>query len=192
MSMATVPTPLTPDAFLNLPDQGQGFELVAGQLQELPVSVLSSYVAGLIYALLHAHATAGRQGWVLPEGTAYACFPWDAQRIRKPDVSFIALHRYSPSQAAHEGWCSVAPDLAVEVISPNDLAYAVDQKVEDWLAAGVPMVWVVNPETRMVRVHSIDGTVTVARDGDMLSAGSVLPGFTCPVAEFFRLPDPTP
>lgn len=83
------------------------------------------------------------------------------------------------------GFLRIAPDLAVEVVSPNDTVYEVDEKVEELLAAGVRLVWVLNPETRIVEVHRLDGTVSKLHVADELSGEDVLPGFTCPVAELF-------
>ena len=83
-----------------------------------------------------------------------------------------------------------APDLAVEVVSPHDLAYDVDSKVEGYLQAGVRLVWVVNPAARTVRVHRPDGSSATLRPGDQLTGGEVLPGFHCLIRDLFLLPQP--
>ena len=89
---------------------------------------------------------------------------------------------------APDGHCRIAPDLAVEVVSPNDLAYQ-DEKVAEYLGAGVPIVWVVNPNTRSVRIHrprsSPRGLVSGLTSEDVIDAEDVLPGFSCPVRDFF-------
>src|SRR6516164_2607030 len=92
-------------------------------------------------------------GWVFPEGTSYQCFSDAPGKVRKPDVSFIRLERLSAEEAAARGHARIAPELAVEVVSPNDLYEEVDEKVEEWLAAGVQLVWVVSPRLRTVTVH---------------------------------------
>ena len=84
-----------------------------------------------------------------------------------------------------DGWLRIVPDLVVEVISPNDLAYEVDEKIEMFLKAGVPLIWVVNPDVRTIRILRADGSTAILREGDELSGESVLPGFTCPVASIF-------
>jgi len=84
-----------------------------------------------------------------------------------------------------EGHVRLAPDLVVEVISPNDLAYEIDEKVDEYETAGVKLIWVVNPETKAVRVHRADGAVMVLREKDELDGEDILPGFRCPVAELF-------
>jgi Uma2 family endonuclease len=69
--------------------------------------------------------------------------------------------------------------------SPNDMTYEVEKKVLEYLSAGVALVWVINPEARNVHIHRQDGTVARLRDVDELSGENVIPGFRCPVADFF-------
>jgi len=173
-----------PEDLLTMPD-GDSFELVDGELVERNMSKWSSYVAGTIYYRLREHCDAHGLGWVYPEGTSYQCFPDAPSRVRRPDVSLIRLERMSPEEAMSEGHVRLAPDLAVEVISPNDLAYEIDEKVDEYETAGVKLIWVVNPETKAVRVHRADGTVTVLREKDELDGEDVVPGFRCRVADLF-------
>jgi Uma2 family endonuclease len=126
---------------------------------------------------------------VFPEGTSFQCFPDEPDKVRRADVSFIRFGRLTREQPP-EGHIRLAPDLAVEVVSPNDLAYDVDSKVEDYLQAGVRLVWVVNPVTRTVRVHRPDGPGATLRADDELTGGDVLPGFSCRIRELFILPQP--
>ena len=80
------------------------------------------------------------------------CFPDAPAKVRKPDASFIRRGRL-PGEALPDGFCPIPPDVAAEVVSPNDLAYEVDEKVGEWLRAGVRLVWVINPRARIVAVH---------------------------------------
>jgi Uma2 family endonuclease len=84
----------------------------------------------------------------------------------------------------------IVPDLAVEVISPNDLASEIDEKVAEYLAAGVRLVWVVHPRLKSVRIHRPAsaklGPVSVVGGSDKINGEDVLEGFECEVAEFFR------
>lgn len=183
------PTPrLTPDDLLRLPDRGKGYELVGGELKELNVSFLSSYVAGQVFFALQSHAGPGRLGWVSPEGTSFRCFPDEPSRVRRADTAFHRLDRLTPAQATTEGHCTVVPDLVVEVVSPNDLADDVNGKRVEWLEAGAALVWVINPPQRTIHAYRADGTVSVFDPNDTLTADPVLPGFRVPVAELFRLP----
>jgi Uma2 family endonuclease len=193
MSTTATRPPVTPDDLLRMPDSGKGFELVNGELKELSVSRKSSHVAGEIYLRVKLHSNANQPGWVFPEGTSYRCFSDDPDRVRRPDTSYIALSRMTAEQYDEDGHCPIVPDLAVEVISPTDNAEQVEDKIGEWLAAGVKVLWEVYPNTRVVRAHRPDGTITLFRAADTLTAPDVLPGFAVPVADLFRLPgEPAP
>lgn len=193
MSTTAAPTRVTPDDLLRMGDAGKGLELVNGELREVHVSKESSRVAGEIHFHLRTYTQARQVGWVFPEGTSYRCFAGDPSRVRKPDTSVITLSRMPPATYQDEGHCATVPDLVVEVVSPNDIADEVAEKIGEWLAAGVKVLWEVYPTTRTVRAHRPDGTIAVLRAGDTLTAPDLLPGFACPVADLFRLPgDPGP
>jgi len=177
----------SPQDLLTMPE-GKFYELVDGRLVERKMSIWSSYVAGIIFQLLNTFCREHRLGWVFPEGTSFQCFPMHPNLVRKPDVSLIRLHRLSLAQATTEGHCPVAPDLAVEVVSPNDTAYEIDEKVRDFLHAGVPLVWVVNPEQRTVEIHRAGGMGAILRENDEISGEDVVPGFRCRVGDFTQLP----
>lgn len=191
--MATVLTEaptrkFTPDDLLRLPDGGKGFELVDGELKERNESYLSSFTAGRAFNRLSNFVEVNNLGWVSPEGTSYRCFPDDPDKVRRADVSFHALARFTPQQAATEGFCTVVTDLVVEVISPNDLAYDVNEKRIEWLAAGAQLVWIIDPVQQTIHAYRADGTVSLFNRTDTLTAEPVLPEFRLPVADLFRLP----
>ena len=123
-------------------------------------------------------------GWAFPADCGYQCFPDAPDKVRKPDASFIQRGRL-PGEQLHEGHVRIAPDLAVEVVSANDLFDEVEIKVGEYLGAGVRLVWVVNPRTRTGQVYRADGSVTRLREGDELSGEDVLPGFRCRVHDLF-------
>jgi len=177
----------TPSDLLTMPE-GDRYELVDGRLVENTMSLWSCYVAGRMHQRLHTFSEANHLGWVLPEGTTYQCFPHHPNKVRKADVSFIRLGRISLEVAFSEGPVSIAPDLAVEVVSPNDLVYEVDSKVQEYLTAGVKLVWMIHPRTRTVAVHRPGGQGTILRETDELDGEGVIPGFRCSVAELFLPP----
>jgi len=72
-----------------------------------------------------------------------------------PAGCFVYSLGSASGRGAAEGHCPIAPDLAVEVVSPHDLYSEVEAKVNDYLGAGVSLVWVVDPPTRSVRVHAV-------------------------------------
>lgn len=183
--MSIAPSELITAAdLLEMPD-GDQFELVDGQLVETRMSVESSWIAGEVHFHIRGFLAAHALGIVLPEGTTYQCFPDDPEMVRKPDVSFIRSGRLPPEQFEH-GHCRIAPDLAVEVVSPNDLHADLVRKLEDYFSAGIPLVWVVEPEPRLVTVYELGGkSIRQVRTGEDLTAGDVLPGFRVAVAELF-------
>lgn len=147
-------------------------------------SYRAKFVAGQVMFALDA--VARETGRVVGSGVEYDCFA-DGE-VRWLDVAFHRLDRLTPERATREGHCTVVPDLVVEVVSPNDLAEDVNRKRGEWLAAGAALVWVVFPDVREVHAYSSDGTVRIFRASDALTAAPVLPGFSTPVADLFRLP----
>ena len=145
MSTTAPPRPITPDDLLQMGDEGKGFELVGGELKEWTVSKESSRIAGRICTRLDVFCESRGVGYVFPEGMSYQCFPTDPTRVRRADTSFIALSRMPSATYRDEGHCTTVPDLVVEVISPNDNAEEVAEKIQDWLGAGVKLVWEVYP-----------------------------------------------
>jgi Uma2 family endonuclease len=146
--------------------------------------VISSLVECLVSSVLMVHCRTVGAGLVWAGSLGYRCFPDAPDKIRKPDVSFVRQERFR-TEYLREGFLTIVPDLAVEVLSPNDLAYEVDQKIEEYVDAGVPLIWVINPETRIVEIHRKDGTVTKLHEGAELADEDVLPGFRCRVADLF-------
>jgi Uma2 family endonuclease len=84
-----------------------------------------------------------------------------------------------------KGHVRIAPDLAVEVVSPRDLAPELDEKLEDYRKAGVRLVWVISPESRTVTIYRGDGSVSRLHEDDVLSGEDVIPGFRCEVRSPF-------
>jgi len=194
MNMLLETPSLTPDDLLNMKDEGKGFELVDGRLVEQHVSVLSCLVSGMVYALLAAHCHSKRLGWVLPQESGFQYDPTAPKKVRKPDAAFIRQDRLPESEWS-EGYCHIVPDLAVEVISPNDTFDEVDRKIEEYLRLGVRLVWVVSLVTRQVYIHRHDGTIAKVRENEELSGEDVIPGFRCRVSDLFptaRITSPAP
>jgi len=183
MSIAVAPTQYTVEEFLELPEH-ELYELVDGRLEEINVSNLSSAVAVKVIARLDNYVSSRKLGWVFSSESYYRCFPKKIRNARKPDVSFIAQERL-PANWMEEGLFSIAPDLAVEVLSPNDKAYKVMSKTREYLEAGVKLVWEINPQERLILIHRLDGTVAKLKETDTLSGENVIPGFACPVSELF-------
>ena len=186
MIPATLKQSYTPEDLLTMPDR-DSFELVDGELVERNMGWKSSWIGGRLYFFLSTYCESRNSGWVAPADASYQCFPDDSHKVRKPDVSFIRQERLTADQEP-EGHCRIAPDLAVEVISPNDLYSEVEVKVDEYLQAGVTLVWVIDPATHTVRVHRANGSVADLKEDDELDGENVLPEFRCAVRELFRTP----
>ena len=188
MSTMTTDLLLTPEDLLNLPD-GVKYELVDGRLVERNMGLESSEIAGRIIVLLGLFLRGRGLGHLFLPDAGYQCFPHAPGKIRRPDVSFIRTGRL-PGETTPKGFSTIAPDLAVEVISPNDVAEELEEKVADYLRAGVSLVWVVSPVTRSVRIHrprsAASGPVGVLSEDESITGEEVLPGFSCVVREFFE------
>ena len=192
--MSTAATALTPNDLLRMGSAGKGYELVNGELKEVEVSTESSFVAGEIHHRLKLYAAAQQAGgWAFPEGTGYCCFPDDESRVRKPDTSYISRSRLTPEQYRAGAWLTIAPDLAVEVVSPNDTAGGLEDKRIEWLDAGVREVWIVHPTRRTIHVYRAGGPPAVFNPDDTLTSPDILPGFSVTVSNLFLAPgDPVP
>jgi Uma2 family endonuclease len=185
MSTATA---YTPEDLLAMPDS-KSYELVNGELVERKMGLKSSWVGGRLHSRLDQFCEDKRVGWALTSEAGYQCFPHEPGRVRKPDVSFIRFGRL-PAGVLPDGWAKIRPDLTVEVVSPNDLADELDEKLDDYEKAGVPLIWVIYLGSRTVMVYRSDGTVSRLHEDDELSGEDVIPGFRCRVRDILPTREP--
>ena len=108
----------------------------------------------------------------------------DPDTVREPDIAFFSRQKIPPGVRI-TGYSEVVPDLVVEVKSPSDSMREVFDKARMWSSFGVPLVWVLYPDSRTVAVHPTGGPVSTLTDADALTGGDVLPGFTCNISEIF-------
>ncbi len=173
----------TPDDLLHMPD-GDRYELVDGRLVEKNVSWEASLIATVLTRLITLYDPDYRQGHIVVEGS-YQCFPGDPKKVRRPDVSFIRREKLIGRERA-KGHSRIVPDLIVEVISPNDMFAAIEDRVEEHFRAGASLAWVINPDTRVVLVFHANRTESRRlREDDELTGEDVLPGFRCTVRDIF-------
>ncbi len=181
----TVKQRLTADELWEMPEvPGKRYELVEGELVEMPgAGMLHNFIVGLLYRLIDAYAREHQLGVAFSDGLGYL-IRRDPDILRIPDVSFLSRARLPEGQIV-SGYCPVAPDLAVEIVSPNDRFSDVLAKVHEYLAAGTRLVWVVWPEGQMVIVHGSDGVAELGPE-DVLSGEDVLPDFEVRVKQLFE------
>jgi Uma2 family endonuclease len=175
--------PITPDEFEQMSGM-EGFELVDGRPQEKSMGLESSLVQSQIGHLLRLWALGGNHGWVFDSEAGYICFPHRPNLVRKPDVSFVRRGRFKNEQVPR-GYARLVPDLAVEVVSPNDTCYDLEEKLSDYRRVSVPMIWVAYPSVQSLYVFRAGGPDHRLTAEDELSGESVLPGFQVKVADLF-------
>jgi Uma2 family endonuclease len=182
---------MTAEQLLSYDVPGKRVELVRGQLMlREPASFRHGAITLRIGIALGNHLAQEqhREGWSLPRGRLATADPGFtlARRpdtVRAPDIAYVSRERHAAPMP--DGFPEFAPDLALEVRSPNDRVGAVVAKVGDWLSAGTTMVWVVDPLRESVVVYHANGSVKVLGIGDSLTGEELLPGFVMPLATVF-------
>ena len=174
---------VTPEDLLAMPSE-INYELVNGELVERNMGAESSWIASNLIWLFGSIYGRKKPGHLFTTDCGYQCFPDDPDKVRRPDVSFVRKGRF-PGERVPRGYIRIAPDLVVEVMSPNDLASEISVKVEEYLEAGVPLVWVISPDAETVIIHRVDGSVTKLHLKDELSGENILPEFRCRVSDLF-------
>ncbi len=175
----------TPEQLLETED-GARYELIDGKLVERHMGARSSEVAANIIRIVGQFAFEQKLGKVFATDCGYQIFANDPKRVRFPDASFIARGRL-PEDKTPEGHVRIPPDLAVEVVSPNDTAEEVEAKRVAFLQAGTGAFWVVYPESRTVHVYRRGSSASAAlSEGEELGGLDVLPGFACKVSALFE------
>ena len=181
--MATAQKLMTAEELLRLPDDGQRHELIAGELRTMAPSGEEHGAIGMMVGTsLNNHVLAHRLGRVLGAETGFLLTS-SPDTVRAPDVAFISRERAGTEPM--KGYRPGVPDLAVEVISPNDLYTEVEEKVAEWLAHGTRMVIVINPRQRTVKVHRSTTEVRHLTVDDTIDGEDVVPGWTMPVRALF-------
>lgn len=189
MSTLTPSIELTPEEVERACERdGKLYELIDGALKEKKVGLLALFIATRIAERLNAHFYP-REGVAACEAMVY-CFN-GRRHGRKPDVVYVKLSRL-PNAEIPQGDIFIAPDLVVEVLSPGNTGLEVDQKLEEYLAAGVPLVWIVNPDRRTIRVFRQDGTTRSFHAAKVVQNEPALPGFRLGVGDVFPAAPATP
>jgi Uma2 family endonuclease len=174
---------LTVEEFDLLPDDGRLWELVDGELAEkMPAGGESSELGMLVGTELTVFVRPRGLGRVYGADAGFLLRA-DPPLIRSPDAAFVRADRLPPREE-RRGTLRLAPDLAVEVVSPSDRLPDVRAKVREYLAAGTRLVWVIEPRQQTVTVYPAGGDAYELREGDTLD-GDVLPGFRLAVADLF-------
>jgi Uma2 family endonuclease len=182
--MATMEPITTAEQLFHAPELGR-CELVRGELIMMsPAGSQHGAVAAELGGILRNFVKPRALGIVLGAETGFR-IGTNPDTVRAPDAAFIRSDRVGAKLP--QGFFPGAPDLAAEVLSPDDRAGEVLAKVMGWLEAGCVTVWVVDPRTQAVTVYHDRGKALVLGSTDTLTGGDLLPGFSVPVADIFTL-----
>ena len=182
--MSSTTKTITAEQLLAMPDDGNRYELIEGELHMMsPSGNVHGETAANITALLWNHVRHHRLGKVFAAETGFL-LSRNPDMVRAPDAAFVASESL-PSNDVGPSYLPLAPNLAVEVVSPSDSSTQVEEKARMWLDKGTAMVLVVDPGTRTVRIYRSKVSIAVLHEGDELNADDVVPGWTLRVGELF-------
>jgi Uma2 family endonuclease len=163
----------------------KSYELIEGELVEMsPTSGVHGAIEFNIALLIGQYVRQHRLGQIVV-GEAGFYVRGDEHTVRGADVAFISAAKVPP-EGLPTGFLKIAPDLVVEVVSPNDRGTEIVEKVGEWLAFGVAAVWVVYPNTRSVHVYTDPRSSRIFSADDTLEGSGALAGFSTPVRAFFE------
>jgi Uma2 family endonuclease len=174
----------TDKALMALPHDGRKYELVGGELVVSPTGFQHGVVSVRLSGPLLQHVLSRRLGAVADSSTGFRMKNGD---VLSPDVSFVRKERLGReiTRKFFEG----APDLAVEVLSPDDRIAAVRKKLAAYFANGTRLAWIINPRQRKALVHRSPEHSEQVSAGGCLDGGDLVPGFSFPVAKLFAEPE---
>ncbi|HUY90386.1 MAG TPA: Uma2 family endonuclease [Pirellulales bacterium] len=181
--MAPTSPIMTAYELIGLPSGEVRYELIRGKLHTMP---LSGWEHGIVTAELSMQVATYVEkhdiGVVFAGGTGFQ-LEHSPDTVLAPDLAFVDRSRVPPT-GVPEGYWQGPPDLAVEVLSPDDSTTQVNAKTDAWLSHGAGEVWLVDPKKRTVSIHRPAEAPVVLTENDSLASG-LLPGFSCGVAEIF-------
>ena len=190
------PTLLTADEYFHHSAAQEASELVRGEVRMTTrAGARQSMIASRIAMRLTSFVEELALGTVFTDNLGYYLpIPGEPRdTVRAPDASFVRAEQL-PNGEVPIGFLRCAPDLAVEVLSPDDRPGELMARMRDYFAAGTRSVWVVDPDARTVTVHAPDGPTREVAPHDTLAGDPVLPGFQLPIAALFvglRIPPAT-
>lgn len=175
---------VTADELLLMPYDGYRYELVAGELKRMsPAGPKHGWIALNLGGIIRKFVKQHRLGRAYGADTGFT-LQRNPDTVMAPDAAFVRQARVEDGEN-ERGYFDGPPDLAVEVVSPNDSKREVSEKVSAWLSFGTEEVWVVSPTSRSVTVYRSISDPIVYAESDVLSGGHVLPGFEIAVSEIF-------
>jgi Uma2 family endonuclease len=162
------------------------YELVDSVLVEKDIGFYESYLAVMLATYLQNFVSRTKGGIVTGEAGMVRLA---AGLVRIPDVAFISWDRLPGRRIPRKPIPDLAPNLAVEILSKGNTKQEMERKLQDYFAAGVELVWLVDPRLRTVTVYAAPNRKRVIRSHQVLDGGSVLPDSTLPLSKLFAEPE---
>ena len=178
ISLAPIKTDMTLDEFCQ--SDLEGYEYVKGELVPMaPPTMEHGDISMNLSFLLSLHIRENQLGRLYPADTDFKL----RDRLVKPDIAFVSTARLPENRRQAS---PVAPDLAVEVVSPTDIQYRVVEKAFAYLNAGTRLVWIIEPVGKTITVYRSKTDIKVLTREDTLDGEDVVEGFSCQVAQLFE------
>ena len=178
ISLAPIKTDMTLDEFCQ--SDLEGYEYVKGELVPMaPPTMEHGDISMSLSLLLGVYIRENELGRLYPADTDFKL----GDRLVKPDIAFVSTARLPENRRQAS---PVAPDLAVEVVSPTDIQYRVVEKAFAYLNAGTRLVWIIEPVGKTITVYRSKTDIKVLTREDTLDGEDVVEGFSCQVAELFK------
>jgi Uma2 family endonuclease len=157
-------------------------ELVDGTLVEKPMGYRESMIAGALIAFIRAFVIPRNLGIVTGESGMMKLF---AGLVRIPDVAFASWDRLPGGKVPSEPVPLLAPDLAIEILSPSNTPQEMARKRREYFSAGVRLVWIIDLDARTASIYTAPEHPVIVSESQSIDGGSVLPGFALPLRELF-------
>jgi Uma2 family endonuclease len=185
--MATVTSPELDEIEQPIIEPDDEYEVVDGRIVEEPhLGMFEHRMAYRLAVSISFFDPSGRLGEVVPDGLFI--LRHNPMLRRRPDVAFVSTQRWPTDRSPiREVAWDVIPDIAVEFTSPSDLIDDLMDKIEEYFAAGVRLVWVIYPKQRKLYAYQSPTSVAVLSEGDELDGGAVLPGYRLSLTPLFEL-----
>ena len=182
--MSTTTRQMTADELLNLPHDGFRHELIRGELRTMPFrGATEGVIAARVAVSLGGHVRSNGLG------SAYIATGFvlesDPDTVLAPAVAFVRRELEEPSSDS-DSYIPGPPDVAIEIVSFTDRTTDMNEKISDWLDAGTLAVILVDPRSRIVKVHRSSTKVVVLKEADTLTVDDVVPGWQMRVGEIFE------
>lgn len=179
-----VPHLVTAEELERMGKRDYDYELVRGRLVPVsPAGAEQGALAGFLVIELGAFVRAANLGLVYTAETGFI-LSRNPDGVRAPDLSVVTRDRPAGVRPPR-GFIEGAPDLAIEIRSPDNTMAELTAKAAEYLDGGARLVWIVNPASRQVQVHRPGVSAARLTERDVLDGGDVVPGFALPVARLF-------